>query len=423
MSIFSIITILIVIASLFSYINVRFLKLPEVIGLMIISIIISAAFFITYFINENFFLAGKSLITSINFTDVVFNILLSFLLFAGALHVDISLLKKERNTIITFSFFSVIISTLITGTVLFFLLQLLKNPVDYLYCLLFGAIISPTDPIAALGILTKVGIPKKVEINIVGESLFNDGIAIVIFITLLDMIRLGASNIHFADVLILVAREILGGLGFGLLLGYILYIMLKAIDHYQTEVMLTLAFVMGGYALANYLQTSGPLAIVVAGLVTGNISKDKALSFTTTLYLEKFWEMIDVLMNAVLFVLIGLHLVILKFNAAYIYTAIILLPVILFGRYASIKIPVLLGNRFLKTSRKTQLLLFWGGLRGGLSIAMVLSLSDALPAKDLFVFVTYVAVVFSIFVQGLTIGPLARKLYPHKKNPGKSIPT
>ena len=416
MNVFSIITILIVIASLFSYINVRFLKLPNVIGLMIISLVISVAILIMHFINEDLFQSAKALVTSINFTAVVFNVMLSFLLFAGALHVDGTLLKTQSRSVTVFSFFSVIFSTFFIGTVLYFLMQLMHTPVEYLYCLLFGSIISPTDPIAVLSILTKANIPKKTEINIVGESLFNDGIAIVIFITLLEMIRFGIDQIHFTDVLILFFREALGGILFGFLLGFVLYWMLKTINHYETEVMLTLAFVMGGYSLANYLHTSGPLAMVVAGLVTGNYAKEGAMSHISRLYLDKFWEIIDVLMNAVLFVLIGLHLIILEFNMQYIYASLILLPVVLFSRYISIRIPAVLGNRFLKTDRKTQILLFWGGLRGGLSIAMVLSISNSLPVKDLFVFVTYVVVVFSIFVQGLTVGPLAKKLYRNKED-------
>ncbi|MEP6467191.1 MAG: sodium:proton antiporter [Parafilimonas sp.] len=416
MNVFSIITVLIVIASLFSYINVRFLKLPNVIGLMIISLFISVAVLAIHFINEDLFLSAKALVQSVDFTAVVFNVMLSFLLFAGALHVDGTLLKTQSRSVAVFSLFSVIFSTFIIGTCLYFLMQWLKTPVEYLYCLLFGSIVSPTDPIAVLGILTKAKIPKNIEINIVGESLFNDGIAIVIFITLLEMIHFGIDKIHFSDVLILFMREALGGILFGFLLGFLLFWMLKTIDNYETEVMLTLAFVMGGYALANYLHTSGPLAMVVAGLVTGNYSKTSAMSHTSRLYLDKFWEIIDVLMNAVLFVLIGLHLIILQFETQYIYASLFLVPLILFSRYISIRVPALLGNRFLKTSRKTQILLFWGGLRGGLSIAMVLSLSNDLPVKDLFVFVTYVSVVFSIFVQGLTVGPLAKKMFPHKKN-------
>jgi len=387
---------------------------------MILSIIIVVVMFIIRLFNESLFQYAESMVASINFTNVVFNIMLSFLLFAGAMHTDASLLKRERISVAVFSFFSVFLSTIIIGTSLYFFMRLVNRPVPYLYCFLFGSIISPTDPITVLSILTKANVPKRVEINIVGESLFNDGVAVVIFLVLLEMINSGIGHVSFLDISILFLREAVGGILFGYLLGYILHRLLKTIDHYQTEVMLTLAFVMAGYSFANYIHVSGPLSMVIAGLITGNLAKEEAMSHTSRQYMEKFWEMIDVLMNAVLFVLIGLRLIVLKFDMNYLYASLVLLPMVLLARYISIKIPVMLGNRYLNINRKTQLLMFWGGLRGGLSIAMVLSL-EAINVKDFFVFATYIIVLFSILVQGLTVGPLAQRLYKQRSEVQKKI--
>jgi CPA1 family monovalent cation:H+ antiporter len=261
-----------------------------------------------------------------------------------------------------------------------------------------------------LGILTKAGAPKDIEIKIVGESLFNDGIGVVLFLSLLEIITIGTNNVSLADISLLLVQEIGGGILFGWILGQIGFRLMKKIDHYQTEILITLAMVMGGYMLAQLLHLSGPLAMVVAGLFTGSRSKEHAMSDTTELYVDKFWELIDVLMNAILFVLIGLELLTLDFNINYLIAGLVAIPITLLSRYLSLLIPASIFKKYIHTDRKTIGLMTWGGLKGGLSIAMALSLTAPLP-KTQFVFMIYVIVIFSIIVQGLTVGKLIKKLF------------
>lgn len=410
MDLLTIITLLIVLSSAFAYINVRFLKFPTTIGLMILALIFSVIMLFINFINPDIFHFAETVVEEINFSKVLLDVMLSFLLFAGALHTDGASLRAERSNIIMFSVIGVLISTFIIATLLYYAVQVAGYNLGYIYCLLFGSLISPTDPIAVLGILTKANVPKKVEVNIVGESLFNDGVGVVIFTIILQIIRLGVDNVSAGDVVILFAQEALGGIAFGFLLGYGAYQLLKSIDNYEAEVMITISLVMGGYYLASLLHVSGPLAIVVAGLFTGNKSKQQAMSKTTETYIFKFWELIDVIMNAILFVLIGLRMMVLEFSYTALVTGLIAIPIVLIARYASIKIPIFIAGKRTGIERKHLLLLVWGGLRGGLSIAMALSLSGG-ESKDLLVFITYIVVLFSILVQGLSVGRFAHRLF------------
>lgn len=410
MGIFFIITVLVVITAVFAYINTRVLKLPETIGIMIVSIVFSLLLIITGYLFPAVTNFAQGFISNIDFSKVLLDIMLSFLLFAGALHTDGSLLKANRSSITVFAVVGVLLSALLVSVILFLFFQLFHTPVNFLYCLLFGALVAPTDPIAVLGILTKAGAPKEVEIKIVGESLFNDGIGVVLFLSLFEIITIGAENISSWEIIVLLIKEIGGGILFGWLLGQVGFRMMKKVDHYQTEILITLAMVMGGYMLAQLLHISGPLAMVVAGLFTGSRSKEHAMSNTTELYIDKFWELIDVLMNAVLFVLIGLELLTLEFNLNYLLAGLIAIPVTLFARYISLLLPASLFKRYIKTDKKTVWLMTWGGLRGGLSIAMALSLTEPLP-KDQFVFMIYVIVLFSIIVQGLTVSKLVKRLF------------
>lgn len=410
MDIFLIISILIVITALFSYINARILKLSGTIGVMIISLVFSLLLIVTGLLFPVVMATAKDFIGKIDFSDVLLNVMLSFLLFAGALHTDVALMKKNYHSITVFSILGVLLSALLVGTLLFFVFKVFHYPVSFWYCLLFGALVAPTDPIAVLSILTKAGAPKHIEINIVGESLFNDGIGVVLFLSLLEIIHLGTGNVSFGQVSLLLVKEIGGGILLGWLLGTGGYHLMKKIDHYQTEVLITLAMVMGGYSLAQVLHISGPLAMVMAGLLTGSRSKNQAMSDTTEQYVYKFWELIDVLMNAILFVLIGLEILTLDFNSNYLIAGLIAIPVTLLSRYISLMLPAFLFKRYFKADNKMISVMTWGGLRGGLSIAMALSLSSPLP-KDQFVFMIYVVVLFSIIVQGLTIGKLVRRFY------------
>ena len=410
MGIFFIITILVVVTAVFAYINTRFLKLPETIGIMIVSIVFSLLLIITGYLFPVVTDFAKGFVSSIDFSKVLLDIMLSFLLFAGALHTDGSLLKANRSSISVFAVVGVLLSALLVSVILFLFFQIFHEPVNFLYCLLFGALVAPTDPIAVLGILTKAGAPKDVEIKIVGESLFNDGIGVVLFLSLFEIITIGAEKISSWEIIVLLIKEIGGGILFGWLLGQVGFRMMKKVDHYQTEILITLAMVMGGYMLAQLLHISGPLAMVVAGLFTGSRSKEHAMSNTTELYIDKFWELIDVLMNAILFVLIGLELLTLEFNLNYLIAGLIAIPITLFARYISLILPASLFKRYIKTDKKTVWLMTWGGLRGGLSIAMALSLTDPLP-KNQFVFMIYIIVLFSIIVQGLTVGKLVKRLF------------
>lgn len=410
MSLFSIITILVVITALFAYINSRFLKLPDTIGMMIISLVFSLLLIVSGLIFPAIIDFAKGFISNIDFSKVLLDIMLSFLLYAGALHTDGSLLKANRLSITVFAILGVIISALLVGALLFLFFQVIQAPVNFWYCLLFGALVAPTDPIAVLGILTKANAPKDVEIKIVGESLFNDGIGVILFLSLLEIINLGTDKVSFGNISVLLLQEIGGGILLGWLLGFIGFQMMKKIDHYQSEILITLAIVMGGYELAQLLHLSGPLAMVVAGLFTGSRSTEHAMSDTTELYVYKFWELVDVLLNAMLFVLIGLELLTLEFNMNYLVAGLVAIPITLIARYISLLLPATIFKKYINTKNSTIKVMTWGGLRGGLSIAMALSLTAPLP-KNQFVFMIYVIVLFSIIVQGLTVGKVVRKLF------------
>ncbi|HLK97916.1 MAG TPA: sodium:proton antiporter, partial [Hymenobacter sp.] len=291
----------------------------------------------------------------------------------------------------------------------YYLLPLFGQPIDYIYCLLFGVLISPTDPIAVLGILKKARIDKSLEVRIVGESLFNDGIAVVVFISLFQIAQFGPEQATPAVIGKLFLVEAVGGFGLGAVLGYVAYWALRTIDNYQVEVMITLALVMGGTALATTLHTSGPLAIVVAGLIVGSKGRQLGMSDITREYLDKFWEILDEILNAVLFVLIGLEILILDVSRTTLLVGLVSIVLVLMARWISVGVPLVLLKRYYPFDRQMLRVLTWGGLRGGISVALALSLPESMP-RDLLVGVTYVVVVFSIIVQGLSIGPLVKKL-------------
>lgn len=411
MNLYQIITSLVVLSATFAYLNKKFIKLPISIGLMFLGTVLSILLIIYSKIFPHSVTIIKDLIDSLDFSKIVLEILLSFLLFAGAMHTNYNDLKDNKRSIILFAFVSVLISTFFVAGSLWGVAYILGYEINFLYCLLFGALISPTDPIAVLGILTKANVPKSAEINIVGESLFNDGIGVVVFITLLSMINQGIADVTFLDIVSHFVKEAGGGIVLGFLIGYVIFIILKSIDDYETEVIVTLAAVMGGTWLAQSLHVSGPLAMVVAGLMTGHKSKIEAMSDNTRLFIDKFWHLIDVLMNALLFVLMGLKFIAIEFEYNYFFIALIALPLFILARYLSLMIPYLFSKKWLDVKKETILLMTWGGLRGGLSIAMVLSLSDSIEPKNMFVLITYVVVMFSIFVQGLTVEKFARKVY------------
>ncbi|WP_460995450.1 cation:proton antiporter [Spirosoma harenae] len=414
MELLTLINLLIVLTAAFAYVNTRFVRLPDTIGLMIISLGFSLLLILGNKLYPGWLEPTRQAISRINYTTVVFDVMLSGLLFAGAFHSDSRALRQAWASIALFAVVGVLLSTLLIGGMLYGVLQLVGIPMNFLYCFLFGALISPTDPIAVLGILTRAKVPKTVEIKIVGESLFNDGIGVVLFLILLEIIKRGPASVGFREVSILFAQEAVGGVAFGLILGLVLYYLLRSVDHYQTEILITLAAVLGGYSLANSLHVSGPLAMVVTGLFTGDHAKQGAMSAQTEVYVEKFWEIIDIILNALLFVLMGFRLLTLSVESQELLIGLAAIFITLVGRYLSLRIPLFLSRYWLYSKREDTLMMTWGGLRGGLSIAMALSVPDFIEGKDLIVTLTYIIVLFSIVGQGLTVEKVANRLYKAK---------
>lgn len=406
MNIYLALTFLICLSAGFAYVNQRFLKLPFVIGLFLLSTILSL-----FVISSKLWLdipiqEIKNYIESANIDKIILNYLLGFLLFAGALHTNWEELKQQVRTIATFAVGGVFLSTIIITTLFYGITQFFDIQIDLIYCLIFGALISPTDPIAVLGILIKANVPKKTEHIIVGESLFNDGVGVVIFIALLDTLNAGAFSFsHFG---ILFIQEAIGGVFMGFILGYCLYVLLKSIDHYETEILLTLAFVMGGYTFCNYLHLSGALSMVVMGLIVGNFKQDFAMSDTTQEYVHKFWELVDVVLNAVLFILMAFVLIVIDFEMNYVLVGLITVVIVLAARIIVVYFPHIVFPKLLKLTSKEARVISWGGLRGGLSLALVLSLPDS-ETKNILLIATYFCVVFSVIIQGLTIEKLAKR--------------
>jgi CPA1 family monovalent cation:H+ antiporter len=413
MDYFIIAAILVFISAIFGYINVRFLKLPNTIGLMLITIVFTLAVFGISYFDDTLLNAERYIISQIDFKTVLLDIMLSFLLFAGALHTNFEQLKVQRWPILVFSTLGVLVSTFLVGTIMFYLLQLLQMEVNFIYCLLFGALISPTDPIAVLGILKQAGAPKKLETKIVGESLFNDGVGVVVFLTIFQLASSGTGDIEPLAILELFGVEVIGGILFGLFIGWVTYRLMRSIDDYDIEVIITLAAVMMGTVVAQKFHLSAPLAMVTAGLMVGNDKvRNSAMSKITENYVDKFWELIDILLNTLLFVLIGMEMLVISFETDYVIAGLITIPVVLACRYLSLLLPIKFFEEKLDFVPKTNLVMTWGGLRGGISIALALGLTQEMH-RDLFLVITYVVVVFSIVGQGLTVGKLVKKVTTH----------
>ncbi len=408
MDVFHLFSILIVLSAGFAYINFRILKLPNAIGLMLVSLVFSFIILLMGYYFPSFKEDIALKMDSINFSELLLEVMLSFMLFAGAIHIKFKDLNNEKLSILLFSTFSVLISTFIIGFASYYLLNYMGIQVELIHAMLFGALISPTDPIAVLSILKSAGVSKSLETKIAGESLFNDGVAVVVFITILQLAKPGA-DLNMSSILMLFGQEAVGGLVLGIIIGYIGYKLIASIDNYQVEVLITLAIVMGGYTLAHYTHVSGPLAMVAAGLITGNHGKSLGMSDITAEYVDKFWELIDEILNALLFVLIGLELLIIQTNQKILFAAIIILFITLITRYVSVYIPSIAVRLKERITQKTILILTWGGLRGGISIALALSINPEYN-KDIWVTITYVIVCFSILVQGMTIGKFAKKM-------------
>ncbi len=407
MNILNTLAILITLAAIFSYVNYRYIKLPTTIGIMLISLIISAVLIIAGKLGfESLFLHAESILRGIDFHETLMNGMLSFLLFAGALHVDLNDLAKQKWLVLSLATFGVVVSTFLVGGLTWLVFSAFALQVPYIYCLLFGALISPTDPIAVMGILKKAGASKSLEIKIAGESLFNDGVGVVIFIVLLG-VAAGGTEPTVSSIAIFFAQEAIGGAVFGFVIGYVTFLMLRSVDNFQVEIMLTLALVMGGYALAYALHLSGPIAMVVAGLLIGNHGRQLAMSRSTQTRLDDFWELIDEILNAVLFVIIGLEVLVLSFKTEYFMVALAVIPLVLGVRFVSVAFPVKFLSQFRSFSPRVVEIMTWGGLRGGISIALALSLPLG-SEREIILTITYLVVAFSILVQGLTISRVVK---------------
>ncbi len=408
MTLFQTSALLISLAALAAFINVRWVKLPQTIGLMAIALVASMILLLLGELGLVPLRTFAAVVSQIDFSDVLLHGLLSFLLFAGALHVDFNDLRRERFPVAVLSTLGVVIATFVTGTLFWWSARLIGLEISYLTALLFGALISPTDPIAVLGIIKKVGAPKRLETKIAGESLFNDGIGVVVFLTILG-VATGQSQATPSAIGFLLMKEALGGALVGLALGWLVYLMLKAVDAYQVEILLTLALVTGGYALAEALHVSAPMTMVVAGLFIGNRGRDFAMSDQTRERLDAFWELIDDILNAVLFMLIGLELIVVALRPAYYVAGLIAIAVSLIGRIISVGLPIGVMRLRQPFLRGTIRILTWGGLRGGISIALALSLPPS-SDRDVVIAATYMVVVFSVLAQGLTFGRVMRRL-------------
>lgn len=413
MNVNEILSISIFVTAIFAYINHRYIKWPPTIGIMILSLV--ASLLLATLGNSHSLLSQKAiqLVSSIDFQDVLMNFMLSFMLFAGAIHIDAHKLTQQRLPVLILATLGILLSTAIVGSLTWLVFGWFGLPIPFIYCLLFGSLISPTDPIAVLGLLKAAKIPQSLELKIAGESLFNDGVGVVIFISIIQIARSGGADISALEVSKLFVQEAVGGLIFGAVIGYIGFWALRSIDDYKVEVLITLAIVMAGYYVAGKVHVSGPLAMVVAGIITGNKAKQEGMSDITRDYLGKFWELVDEILNAILFMLIGLEVLIIKVNMQLLAIGGVIILIVLLARLISVWLPINLMRFRIKPEPHAVAILTWGGLRGGISVALALSLSNTMY-RDEFVLATYMVVVFSILVQGLTIGKLAGRLYKIK---------
>jgi CPA1 family monovalent cation:H+ antiporter len=403
------VAVLLTLTAAFSYVNHRYLKWPMTIGVMAIALAVSL---VVIGLDQLGYETARgqedSLLASIDFSEVLMQGMLSFLLFAGALHVDFSQLRRVAWQVGLFAFVGTALSTLLIGFGSWQLLLWLGFPMPLPYCLLFGALISPTDPIAVLSLLKSAKVPQSIEATIAGEALVNDGVGVVLFALMLEMLQTGAAP-TLGEALALFAREALGGAIFGLAVGYLVYRILRTIDAPQIEILITIATVVGGYALARALHVSGPLAMVAIGLLIGNAGRSLAMSEQTRYRLDMFWQLLDEILNGVLFVMIGLEFTLIVFPPGSFIVALPILVLCLLVRYLVVGVPTTLGRRWFDLPPRSGLLLIWSGVRGGISVALALSL-PAGPDRNLVLMLTYSVVVFSILVQGLTVGRLARIL-------------
>jgi CPA1 family monovalent cation:H+ antiporter len=401
--------------AVFGVINHRFIKLPDTIGITAVGLIVSACISIAGFKHPGMVREAQKLAAQIDFPDVVVHGFLSLLLFAGALHVDFSKMRQHKAVVFLLATVGVLISTAVVGLGLWVVASTLGHDLSVQWCLVFGALISPTDPIAVMSVLRKAGASESLELKIAGESLFNDGTAVVAFITLLG-IATGDAHLSATSVALTLVRQIAGAVVVGGALGFAAFGLLRLVDSYAIEIMITLALATAGYSAAEGLHVSAPLAVVVMGLVIGNHAMTRAMSEQTREHLTTFWVLLDELLNLLLFGLIGLEVIALSIKADLVLFGMLAVPVVLAARGVSVGLPLLVLKGFRKLSPHAVKIMTWGGLRGGLSIAMALSLPD-FDGRHLIIGATYAVVLFSLLVQATTLGPYIKKLTGSKGAP------
>ena len=418
--------ILLILATIFGTINYKFVKLPHTIGLMIVALVASLSLIA---LDLTFPSLGMSILVNEFLGNIDFNVtlmqgMLSFLLFAGALHVDLDQLLENKWTILTFASIGVLVSSFVIGGGFWLISGAVGLSLPFLVCLLLGVMVSPTDPVAVLGVLKTLQVPSPLKAKIAGESLFNDGVAVVLFSVLVSLVFGNGgeegleTSFQLTSVIWLLTKEALGGLFLGLISGFIAFWLLRQIDDYVLEVLITLALVTGAYSIALHLHLSGPIAMVIAGLLIGNQGTSLAMSETTRMHVEMFWELVDEILNSVLFLLIGLKIVFLLQHSSYeiayplligLFIAITLLS--LFARFLAIALPVQIKSLNSEVNPGTVPILTWAGIRGGVSVALALSLPSS-SESELLLFVTYLVVLFSVAIQGLTIENVIKRYYP-----------
>lgn len=408
MSLFELIGALLALVAVFGYINHRFIKLPDTIGITAVGLAATAGLTVLGYRMPEVAKYATHLADKIDFSEIVLHGLLSVLLFAGSLHVCIDDLARRKVPVLILATVGVVLSTVIVGYLAHGVLNALGVEARLLHCFMFGALISPTDPIAVLGVLKTAGVPKTLETDISGESLFNDGTGVVAFLVLMSLAA-GASQPTALEAGQLLLKEVAGAAALGLALGYVAFFLVKGVDSYPVEILITVALAIGGYALAERLHVSAPLTVVIAGLVIGNHGARAAMTPQTREHLFSFWELIDEVLNLVLFGLIGIKLVALSSSDGSWLAAVAMVPVVLMARFISVGLPVLAIPAMAKRSPHTVKVMTWGGLRGGISIALALTLPE-FEGRDTFIMATYTVVLFSLLVQATTLGKLLQRL-------------